>query len=114
MVVSRRTVAVVAISLGLAVPAGAGAARPIKGAFYNGDSVNGGYLETTRHTITTMELYCENTRYHVRDLVSVRRDGRFSHRGKADRYGHGGRPLGTFNVRLSGRFTKPNRVKIKR
>jgi hypothetical protein len=113
MVVSRR-IAVTALAVALAVPAAAGAARPIKGVFYNGSSANGGYLETTHHTITTLELYCKETRYHVWDLVSVRRDGTFSHRGRADRYGAGGRPMGTFNVRLSGRFTRPNRVKIKR
>ena len=98
----------------LAAPAGAGAARPVKGSFFNGSSANGLYAITTPHTIRTLQIYCADQRFSVQDLVSVGRSGNFSYHGNAYGYGDGGRPTGTFTIRISGRFTSPTRMKLKR
>ena len=44
----------------------------------------------------------------------MHRDGSFSFRGKMDRYGPEGQPWGKRKVRFSGRFTKRNKVRVRR
>jgi hypothetical protein len=104
-----------ALVLCLALPAVGSAALPVKGSFLNDSNRNGTYLTTTRHTIRSLQFFCKQTRYDVIDLVHVRKNGTFSYRGRTDRYGPGGELMGTtYKVRLSGRFTSPKRVRIKR
>ena len=98
----------------LAIPATSAAARPVKGSFYNSSGTAGLYAITTPHTISTLQLHCGNDRYDVADQLGIRRDGSFTYHGIAYGYGAGGRPTGTFKIRLSGRFTSPTRVKVKR
>jgi hypothetical protein len=125
---SSRRIAVAAAVLGLAAPAGALAAHPIKGSYFNGSVSHGAYLITTRHTIKTLQLFCRHTaydnsgpkyefreaRYEIRDLVHVSDRGTFSFRGTADRFGPEGQPLGRWKVRLSGRFVTSKRVEMTR
>jgi hypothetical protein len=116
-----------ALALALAVPAVAGAAHPIKGRYYNGSAFHGAYLVTTHHTIRTLWLFCRqpkwdhtftperrHSRYEIRDLVPVSRNGSFHYRGTADRYGAEGGSLGRWRIRLSGRFVTSRRVVITR
>ena len=115
--------------LAVAIPgAVADAARPVKGTYFDGSPSHGAYLETTRNSIRTMSLYCRAprfdddgaryeyraSRYDIYATIRVRRDGRFSYRGKVDRYGPEGQPIGRFKVRVSGRFVSRDRVVIKR
>jgi hypothetical protein len=106
--------AAVAAVAALAVPAPSDAARPVRGSFYNPSGTAGLYALTTPYTIGTLQLFCGNARYDVADQVSIGRGGSFGYRGIAYGYGDGGRPTGTFKVQLSGRFTSPTRVRIKR
>lgn len=102
--------------LAVAAPA-AHAARPGKGTFYNGSSANGGYLINSKHAIKRLSIYCDGSRYDVRELIRIKRDGSFRLRGgTAERYGAGGSPRGPLvrKVRVRGRFTSNNRVRIKR
>jgi hypothetical protein len=102
----------------LAVSAPAAAAkRPSAGSFYNGNSANGGYLITSKYSIKRLSLYCGGARYDVRELIRIRRDGSFRlRRGTAERYGEGGSPRGSLvrKVRVRGRFTSNDRVRITR
>ena len=120
--------ALAAALVALLAPAGASAARPKAGEFHKRDQVKGLYMETTKRTIRTLWLFCVNekyeghdwrpelrsARYEVREPLRIRRDGRFSFRGTAARFGPEGQPLGRWRVRLTGRFTSPRRVRIKR
>jgi hypothetical protein len=128
MTPAARRITVVLATLALAAPASVDAARPIKGTYLNDSESRGVYLVTTRHTIKTLQFYCRNAkhdsvdetweyrqaRYEVLNVVPVRRDGSFSYRGKAERYGPEGQPLGRWKIRLSGRFTSSRRVVIER
>jgi hypothetical protein len=101
--------------LGLVLPASmAGAARPVKGSFLNPSSANGVRLDTTRHTITSISFYCHGTRWDLVQFVHVRKNGKFSYRGKLTQYGPEGMPWGYHRGRISGRFTSAKRVRIKR
>ncbi len=113
--------AAVASAFAIALSADAEAVRPSPGSFYNGSPSEGLYLETTRRRITTLSLYCtkqeyvvRENRYDLRDTIRIRRGGRFSYRGVANRYGPEGTWLGHFDVRVKGRFTSPTRVRMKR
>jgi hypothetical protein len=113
--------AAVASVFAIALPAAADGARPDAPSFYNGDPSRGLYLETTRKTITSLSLYCtlpdyevRQNRYDLRDTIRIRRGGRFSFKGVANRYGPEGTWLGRFDVRVKGRFTSPTRVKMER
>ena len=122
-------IALSAAVLGLAAPAAvADAARPVKGTYFDGDPAHGAYLETTSKGIRQLSLYCRQpeyddrqdmyefraSRYDIYAFIRVGRGGRFSYRGKVNRFGPEGQPLGRFTVRLSGRFVSRDRVVIKR
>jgi hypothetical protein len=98
----------------LALPAAAGASRPVRGTFFNGSSSNGMFFSTNRYSIPDLQFYCKGDRYDIQELVYIHRNGRFSYSGRAQKYGHSAEPFGAFKVRLSGRFTSPTRVTIKR
>src|SRR5215213_6129670 len=107
-----RKLAALAIAIALAAPAAAFAAYAHPGSYYNSSMRNGLWLVTSKHTIRTLHLYCvgrtwftRGNRYEVRSVIPVRRDGSFSYRGTADRYGPEGEWLAVRKVRLSGRFT---------
>ena len=126
---ASRYLAVAAAVIGLAAPVGALAAHPVKaGRSFNGSVSHGAYLITSRHTINTLQFFCRHaaydrvpekfefreSRYELHDIVHVSRKGTFSFRGKADRYGAEGQPLGRWKVRLSGRFVTSKRVEMTR
>jgi len=109
-----------------AVPAVDGA-TPKSGRFENRSQSKGLYLETTRHRVRTLWLFCRNHRYDgsIRPELSesryetprplkIRRGGRFSYKGSAYRYGREGQPLGKWRMTVTGRFTSRTRVKITR
>jgi hypothetical protein len=106
--------AAVAAVASLAGAPASDAARPVKGTFYNASGTSGLYAITTSHTISTLQLFCGGNRYDVAEGIGVSRNGSFGYRGIAYGYSDGGRPTGTFKVRLSGRFTSPTRIKVKR
>ena len=122
------TAVVAAVTVALLAPTGASAARPKAGEFHKRGAAKGLYMETTKHTVRTLWLFCVNeryaghpwrpelrsARYEVRQPLRSRRDGRLSFRGTAARFGPEGQPLGRWRVRLTGRFTSPTRVRIKR
>ena len=95
----------------------AAAKRPSAGSFHNGDGGNGGHLIASKTSIKRLSLYCGGARYDVRELIPIRRDGSFRLRGgTAERYGAGGSPRGPLvrKVRVRGRFTSNDRVRITR
>jgi hypothetical protein len=99
--------------LGLLAPA-AHADRPTKGSFFNSARDGGGYLINSKHSIKELWLYCGGARYAVRELIRIKSDGSFRLRkGSAERFGWGGAPRGIRDVRLSGRFTSNDSVRIK-
>ena len=116
------------VTLAVLPPSIAAAARPSAERYLNDSSANGVLVQTTRHKIKTLRFYCANPQYNsdpdhyeyrelrfdVRDYVSVGRDGSFSYRGRANRYGAEGQWLGHAKVSLRGRFTSPTHVRIKR
>lgn len=106
--------AALALVAALAAPPASDAARPVNGTFYNGSGSAGLYAVTTPHTISTLQVFCGGNRYDVADQLGIARNGKFRYRGIAYGYGDGGRPTGTFKVRLSGRFTSPTHVTLKR
>ena len=110
-------------------PAGVGAATPQRGRFWNHSQSRGLYLETTRHTVRTLWLFCRSpqydhsqtrpelraSRYEVPVRLHVGRAGRFSYRGRSTRYGHESQPVGHhWKIRVTGRFTSSTHVRIKR
>ena len=106
-----RRVAIAAALVVLAVPAAADGAT-----YFNGSSTNGGQAITSGRTIQRLELYCSgrgNTEtsfgnefaFSVRDVISVRRRGKFSYSGFAFRYGNEHQASGEPKVKLSGRVT---------
>jgi hypothetical protein len=106
-----RNVAIAAAAvLALAAPAAAEGAS-----YFNGATSDGASVKTSGRTIQHLELYCSgrNTEtvygnkfaFSLRDVVSVRRKGRFSYSGKAFRYGNERQPLGEVSVKVSGRVT---------
>jgi hypothetical protein len=123
----RRATIAACVAL-VTLPATASAALPVKGSWYNESNSRGAYMETTRHTVKTLWLFCRqhqfdsdpikhpyrHTRYEVPVPLHVKRDGTFSYRGSADRYGAEGQSLERWRIRLKGRFVSPRRVKIKR
>src|SRR3954452_23460785 len=80
---------------GLALPAVAGAALPKQGRFVKRDQVKGLYMETTRHSVRTLWLFCRRpdydhdgahyefraARFEVPHPLHVRSNGTFSFRG---------------------------------
>jgi hypothetical protein len=120
--VPRKLAALAAVGFALAAPAAADAARPIKGTFYNGSASRGLFAETKRYYIERLQFFCTSdknypvrqSRYSVRDRITVHGDGSFSYKGIAYRYGAEGSWVGNKKVRLKGRFTSSRRVKIKR
>jgi hypothetical protein len=121
-------IAAAVLSIAVAVPATAPAAVPVPGRFVNRDQAKGLFLNTTRHTVKTLWLFCRRpdydrdpshtefraARFEVPDLLHVGRGGRFSFHGKGNRYGPEGQPLGKWKIRLTGRFVTRKRVRIKR
>src|SRR3954451_15227003 len=102
----RNLVAGALAVLALTLPASvAGAARPMKGRFLNGNSANGVRVDTTHRTITQISFYCRGTRWDLVQFVHVRKNGKFSYRGKLTQYGPEGMPWGHHRGRFSGRFT---------
>jgi hypothetical protein len=120
--------AVALASLALA-PAAMTAAAPKQGRFWNHSQSKGLYLETTRHTVKTLWLFCRSprydhsqtrpelraSRYEVPVPLHVHRDGSFSYKGRSTRYGAESQPVGhRWKIRVSGRFTSRTHVRIKR
>ena len=63
-----------------------------------------------RYDFSTEPEY-RQTRWEIDQLIRVRRDGRFSYRGRADRWGPEGGWYGDhWKVRVSGRFVTRDRV----
>ena len=115
------------VALAVGVPAVDGA-TPKRGTFENKSQSKGLYLETTRHTVRTLWLFCRDHRYdgatvrperrqgryEIRHPVRIRSGGRFSYEGTGYRYGPESQPLGKWRMKVSGRFTSRTRVKITR
>jgi hypothetical protein len=124
------TLAATVAATALAVaPATVTAAMPKQGRFWNHSQSRGLYLETTRHTVRTLWLFCRNpkyddsdtrpelraSRYEVPVPLHVHRGGTFSYHGRSTRYGPESQPLGhRWKIRLTGRFTSRTHVRVKR
>jgi hypothetical protein len=124
------TVAVTVAAASLAAaPAAVTAATPKQGRFWNHSQSKGLYLETTRHTVRTLWLFCRSpqydhsltrpelraSRYEVPVPLHVHRDGTFSYKGRSTRYGPESQPIGHhWKIRVRGRFTSRTHVRIKR
>ena len=120
--------AVAASSLAVLPTSIASAGRPSAERYLNDSSANGVLVKTTPRTIKSLHFYCSNPedapdpdrfeyrelRYDIRDYVRVHRDGSFSYRGRANRYGAEGQWMDHRKVSLKGRFTSPTHVRIKR
>ena len=106
-------IATAVAALGLMAPA-AQADRPSKGSFYNSARDHGGHMINSKSSIKELWLYCDGARYAVRELITIKTDGSFRLKnGSAERFASGGAPRGIRDVRLSGRFTNNNTVKMK-
>jgi hypothetical protein len=118
--------ALVAVAI---APAVGGAATPKQGRFWNHSQSKGLYLETTRHTVRTLWLFCRSpkydhsrtrpelraSRYEVPVPLHVGRGGTFSYKGRSTRYGPESQPIGHhWKIRVTGRFTSRTHVRIKR
>jgi hypothetical protein len=124
------TLATLAVFVAVAiVPAAVGAATPKKGRYWNHSQSKGLYMETTRHTVRTLWLFCRSpqyddsqtrpelraSRYEVPVELHVHKNGTFSYKGRSTRYGPESQPLGHhWKIRISGRFTSRTHVRIKR
>jgi hypothetical protein len=120
-------IASVAVAV-LAVPAVVDGATPKAGSYWNHSQSRGLYMETTRHNVNTLWLFCRDHRYdgptftperragryETRHPIHIGRGGKFSYKGTGTRYGPHGEPLGHWHMSLQGRFTSRTHVKIRR
>jgi hypothetical protein len=122
------TVALCVAAVALALPGVVDGATPKAGSYWNHSQSRGLYLETTRHTVTTLWLFCRDHsfdgptftperrrgRYEIRHPIHIGSGGKFSYKGTGTRYGPEGQPLGHWRMSLHGQFTSRTHVKITR
>lgn len=103
-----------AAALALTVPAGAQAAKPSRGSWWNGSARNGAAFDTRGLSVQNVSFFCNRWSYDLKENVPVHRDGTFRYSGPANLWGHEHQWRGNFHVTLSGRFVSPHRVTIRR
>src|SRR5918911_4502480 len=91
-----------AAALLLALPASAGAALPTPGDWNNPDPHNGARFTATRQTLRDVSIFCKDTSFDLKTpFVHVGRDGRFSYRGVARRWGPAHQWWGDYRVTVT-------------
>jgi hypothetical protein len=108
----RLVTAAAAIVAALASPTAADAAT----SYVNPSSSNGAYVVKSGSTLQRFEIFCKATKssdeffdrefaFSLRDVVTLKKKGKFTYSGKAYRYGTEHQPREIHSVKLSGRVT---------